>query len=201
MNFSLYYIKFKIYNIMKNCSKCNKDKNEIEFHSFVKSKDGLNAICKSCKQEYDTLYRKTDKVQKLYKSKIYRDSKIEYQKSRRKDPRILLLSSAKSRAKKGGLAFNLTIEDIIVPEFCPILNVKLERKPYGKGGSFLPASPSLDKINPLLGYIKGNVMVISMKANAMKYNATKEELITFSKNILKLFNNDAKCNINNTIME
>lgn len=65
---------------------------------------------------------------------------------------------------------------------------KLERKEYGLGKSFQPNSPSLDKIIPQLGYVKGNIIVMSMKANIMKANATKEELINFSKNILKIFN-------------
>ena len=101
----------------------------------------------------------------------------------------MLWISAKTRAQKGNYDFKITPEDIVIPEFCPLLGIKLEKKEYGKGGSFQPASPSLDKIIPELGYVKNNIQVISMKANAMKYNATIDELIIFAKNILKQFKN------------
>lgn len=173
---------------MKICKKCGLNKDNSEFHKCSRNKDGLFNNCKSCKKEYDSLYRKSDKIQKLYKSKVYRNYKKEYQKFRFKtDPRLQLLISARHRAKKNNLPFNIELEDISIPEYCPILEIKLERKEYGKNGSFQPSSPSLDKIVPELGYVKGNVIVISMKANAMKYNATKEELVNFSKNILKIF--------------
>lgn len=37
-------------------------------------------------------------------------------------------------------------------------------------------SPSIDKVDPELGYIKGNIRVISFKANRMKQDNTKEQL-------------------------
>jgi hypothetical protein len=51
-------------------------------------------------------------------------------------------------------------------------------------GSKLPENyASLDKIDPSKGYVIGNLQVISKKANAMKSNATIEELRLFVKNI------------------
>lgn len=41
-------------------------------------------------------------------------------------------------------------------------------------------SPSIDKVIPELGYVRGNVWVISNKANRIKNNATLEELKLFS---------------------
>lgn len=93
-----------------------------------------------------------------------------------------LLQGAKQRAKKYGVPINITIDDIFIPEFCPYLGVKLV--PFSGWDS-----PSLDKINPELGYVKGNVQVISTKANTMKSNATHAELIQFAKAILSKENN------------
>jgi len=80
--------------------------------------------------------------------------------------------SAKGRAKKEGCDFNIEPSDIRIPEVCPILGIKLTK---GEG-CVTEASPSLDRIIPGLGYVKGNIQVISFKANTIKSNATPEEL-------------------------
>lgn len=88
-------------------------------------------------------------------------------------PRLKLLYNAKRRAKKNNIPFDLELEDVVIPEFCPILTyIKLEPS----NGKVSDSSPSLDKIIPELGYIKGNVQVISHKANTMKSNGTFEDI-------------------------
>jgi len=177
-------------NTTKLCRKCNQQKQLTEFHKCKIHKDGLYNHCKSCKKEYDLLYRQGEKVQKAQKSKEYRNRKREYVKYiSTTDPRKILYASAKQRAKKNNLPFNIELSDIIIPEYCPILDIKLERKEYGKGGSFQPNSPSLDKIIPEKGYVKGNIMVISMKANIIKGNATINELLKFSESMINLIKN------------
>lgn len=71
-----------------------------------------------------------------------------------------------------GLPFNITKNDIEVPELCPALGIPLARA----RGAVSPNSPSLDRIVPELGYTRGNVAVISVRANAIKQNATPQEL-------------------------
>ena len=92
---------------------------------------------------------------------------------------------AKCRAKVKGLAFTIEVSDIIVPKFCPILNVELQSKKGNPGGQ--KVSPALDRIDPTKGYVKGNVRVISHLANMMKSHATELEMITFSKWVLSNF--------------
>lgn len=96
---------------------------------------------------------------------------------RKKYPEQVLYSSARQRAKKRNIPFNITREDIIIPEFCPILGMKLESK-QGAGGG--PASPSVDRIIPELGYVKGNIRVVSLLANNMKSYANDEQLLKFA---------------------
>ena len=83
-----------------------------------------------------------------------------------------LFYGAKGRAKKEGCAFNLDPEDIRIPEVCPILGIKLVRG----NGRVVEASPSVDRIVPSLGYVKGNIQIISFKANTIKSNATLDEI-------------------------
>lgn len=85
-----------------------------------------------------------------------------------------ILARVKSRSKIKGVPFDLTVDDITVPTHCPVLGMELK---VGKGtGGWIYSSPSLDRINPHLGYTKGNVRVISARANLLKSDATIEEL-------------------------
>jgi hypothetical protein len=95
-------------------------------------------------------------------------------KSRLLYPARHLLKGAKARAKRDGLPFALILTDIVIPTNCPVLGIELQQ---GAGrGRFLPGSPSLDKIIPGKGYVRGNVRVISHRANTIKTDATLDEL-------------------------
>lgn len=83
-----------------------------------------------------------------------------------------LLCRAKRRAKSKGWEFNLNIEDIHIPVECPVLRIPLV---VGVGKSSY-ASPSLDRIDNRKGYVKGNVRVISHRANTLKSNGSLAEL-------------------------
>lgn len=102
-------------------------------------------------------------------------------------PINIMLKTAKHRAKRKQLDFDLKFEDIYLPEYCPALNIKLEFN-YGKGQTGgEDNSYSLDRIDSAKGYTPDNIQVLSRKANAMKNNATKEELISFAKWILEVY--------------
>lgn len=95
-----------------------------------------------------------------------------------------MLLGAKTRAKSKGWEFDLTLDDIVIPEVCPILETKLTRGDH-KRWEAPENTISLDRIDPTKGYVKGNVRVISTLANTMKNNATFEQLRIFAKNITK----------------
>ena len=88
-----------------------------------------------------------------------------------------LYRSAKKRALSKGLEFNIELRDIHIPKKCPILKVPLICSTR--------YSPSIDRIYPDKGYVKGNIAIISTLANSMKANATPKELLIFAKNIKK----------------
>lgn len=81
--------------------------------------------------------------------------------------------NAKARAGKAGLPFTITIDDLTIPSHCPILGIPIFPV-KGRGGG--DNSPSLDRIRNELGYVRGNVIVISNRANRLKSDATIKEL-------------------------
>jgi DNA-binding CsgD family transcriptional regulator len=87
----------------------------------------------------------------------------------------MMLAQAKRRAVQFNRDFDLTLEDVkdLVVYTCPVLGVELRWR-YGHGQS-RDNSPSLDRIDNTRGYVKGNVAIISAKANTLKSNLTKEE--------------------------
>lgn len=87
-------------------------------------------------------------------------------------PEYAMLKHCANRAKDAGLPFNLEIQDIVIPARCPVLGIEL-RPAKGRPDH---NSPSLDKIIPSLGYVRGNVRVISWRANLLKNNGTPAEL-------------------------
>lgn len=81
-----------------------------------------------------------------------------------------LVHAAKSRAKRKALPFSLHVDDIQWPDRCPALGIVLDYGPKGRRGGELN-SPSLDRLDPGLGYVPDNVRVVSRLANTIKSSA------------------------------
>lgn len=164
---------------MKRCSKCQILKAEFLYYKNRASKDGLRADCKRCQNKVRDLWAKSNK-EKLQKLRSEYRKRPEIKKHRallsqawnRKNIESTLITKAKIRARKLGLSFSLSKQDIKIPEFCPILGLKLQVS----SNKVSDSSPTLDRLNGNLGYIKENVAVISHKANRIKNNSSFEEL-------------------------
>lgn len=89
-----------------------------------------------------------------------------------------MLNRASQRARKSGLECTIRTDDIKIPETCPILGMPLIHHVGSPGGK--PNSPALDRIDNELGYVPGNVRVISHLANMMKSCANEEQLVRFA---------------------
>lgn len=98
--------------------------------------------------------------------------RIQSQKRRQANPLYYLLLQAKHRSKKMGIPFDIAVEDLEIPERCPVFDIPL-RYNQGKrqGDSF-----SLDRLDNSKGYVKGNVRVVSFKANQYKGDMTISEV-------------------------
>ena len=123
------------------------------------------------KSEYDKIYRAKNIEKLTEQGKMATHARYallgdSYKKS--------MLNRAKARAKAQGVPFDLSVEDIDIPERCPALGIELQYNNGQQGGS--DNSPSLDKIDPSKGYVKGNVIVVSGLANRIKTNATLDQI-------------------------
>ena len=140
-------------------------------------------ICLNCGKEFHTHYHLAlyccEKCGNAYRRKKHYKNNPDYYKAKRQQRREkelekYILARIKSRAKRNGLPFNLTVEDIVIPDVCPVLGIPIQKQ-HGHSGYF-DDSPSVDRIIPELGYTKGNVRVISNRANLLKNNASIGEI-------------------------
>lgn len=170
----------------KICNTCNEEKELNKFSPHKKSKLGVNSKCKKCssleqKERYKAnpnLYKKRAKKYRKNNPERYKEIAKKYTNG---NPKRKLLDGCRYRAKKANIDCNIEMTDILIPEFCPILNIKIE---FSKG-EVKDNSPSVDRVVPKLGYVKGNIQIISHKANRIKGHATIQEL----KQIIKYIEN------------
>lgn len=141
-------------NRYKICKECNQSLNLNKFSLIEKwnINSGTRNICKKCSIKI----RQTEKLN--------RDWKVDAAK--------LLYKNIKSRCKRIGREFSIDLEDIIIPQKCPVFGFELKREDKQTWMS----APSVDRIDSSKGYIKGNVTVVSRRANILKRDATVEEL-------------------------
>ena len=141
-------------NRYKICKECNQSLNLNKFSLIEKwnVNSGTRDICKKC----SIRIRQTEKLN--------RDWKVDAAK--------LLYKNIKSRCKRIEREFSIELEDIIIPEKCPVFGFELKREDK----QTWMCAPSVDRIDSSKGYIKGNVTVVSRRANIIKRDATIEEL-------------------------
>jgi len=117
---------------------------------------------------YDKARYEANKEKVLARYKAYRKANTEKQ----------MFLAARHRAKRNNIPFNLTEDYLksIYPSdmICPVLGFEMSVG-LDENGS-MNTSPSLDRIIPEKGYVPGNVVVVSMRANSIKTNATPEEI-------------------------
>ena len=166
----------------KQCPRCKEIKPLMAGFGVNKGKaGGFSSHCRTCRSKAGKKYYQGNRERIDAQHKAYAVRNVvkvkAWKREWAKTPRIQvlnMLNQARHRAKRKGLPFNITLGDIRLPVFCPVLGITLD---YGhKGGHLLPSSPSLDRRIPELGYVRGNVEVISMKANSIKGYATPEEI-------------------------
>lgn len=152
--------------------------------------DRVQCFCDVCNKSLS--YKEKHKI-RMSKDLEYREKILEQKREDYKKHIIhYMWVRAKQRAEKYGYEFNIEESDIIIPSICPILEVPIV---LGSKDNY-EYTPSLDRIDNSKGYIKGNIQIISKKANSMKNSASLKELRCFCKNILRYSLNitEEECN-------
>lgn len=134
----------------KQCNLCREIKPFDEFHKHSSALFGYAVECKVCRMPAS---------KKNYANTTFQQT---------------MFSSSKARAKKKGLAHTITIDDIIIPKYCPVLkhDIVLERNHLYR--------PSLDRIDSKRGYTKDNIIVMSWRANWIKNNMDFSEMLALA---------------------
>ena len=140
-----------------HCGKCKEYKLPELFYKNSKSITGRQTYCKVCVKEYAS----GEEWIAWRKERYYRN------------PERTIWIEARNRARSQNLPFDIDPEDCQIPEFCPVLGISLTAK--GKGTKS-DSTPTLDKVDPSKGYVKGNVNIISWKANRLKSNCSDPEV-------------------------
>ena len=83
-----------------------------------------------------------------------------------------MLQHARNRARLNGREFNISVDDITIPEFCPVLKIKLEH-----GWNDNRNCPTLERIDNGQGYIKDNILVVSAWSNRIKNDAEYQDIL------------------------
>ncbi len=138
------------------CAKCGEDKPAEHFASG-------RAKCRKCRQAATRVwyYANADVVRARSRTRA-----AEFHKTIGG-----MISQSRASAKKRGIEFSLVPADVFVPEYCPVLGLKLERGIW----RVQDASPTIDRLDSSKGYVRGNVAVISHRANSIKSVGNADE--------------------------
>ncbi len=151
---------------MKLCKKCN-DYKPATIEHFLKDKKGyFYPYCRDCKKKYlSNRYVPSERI-KLSNEELCEKNIARINISRVDKWAKHLVNSSRNNAKRYGKEFNID-EDYILKLYeeqnhkCYWYGVLLEPSIIHR----YPAKPSLDRLDPEKGYVKGNVVISCMAAN------------------------------------
>ncbi len=107
--------------------------------------------------------------------------KNKWDRKRGQDPRCKMFLNARARSKQKNMEFTITKEDIVIPEICPLLGIKIDGECKDRFHS-----PSIDRKDSKKGYTPDNIWIISNRANTLKNDASIQELELLVENLKKL---------------
>jgi len=154
------------------CGACKRMEPKSNFGKRADAYGGLNYVCRDVASERN---RRAHAKASEHNNERHRISRRARKLS--DDAKIWalkkLVADARRRARERKVSFALSIDDLQAPEFCPVFGTRLV---YQADQRRCDMSASLDRIESSLGYVPGNVWIISWRANQIKSDATADEL-------------------------
>lgn len=193
--------KLQVSDLFKQCNKCSEWKSFEEFYDRKISKDGKHNTCKICINNYQRNRYKNDEVRNNHLNRcknLTKQQKIEakersdkFYKSVRGRARSLLHNARKS-SKSKNMECSLTLEHIIQgieSERCPVTGVRFDlgnSYQIVSGTKKNPFAPSLDRIDPKLGYTNQNVRIVIWQYNLMKGELSDSQVLYLCGKIMEM---------------
>lgn len=146
---------------------------------YEKHKDQI-AAKRRARIAADPSYLEREREQKAASRKKYGRSPGDLERGRKKQKGLKqrLCCHARQRGRKAGMEAPFRAADIHWPSHCPVLGIELDyTTPKGQRLHNAANLPSIDRWDNMKGYTAENVRVISLRANALKSNATWQELM------------------------
>ena len=150
------------------CTPCKRMHPKSEFNKDKNTPTGLTGCCREVISQRNKAHHQKNK-DNINRRRRETNFKNRNGENSRKWVVRHLLYDCKSRSRKKGLVFDLSVSDLHIPDVCPIFGVGLV---YGSKGKRVACSPSIDRIDSSKGYTPDNVWIICWKANNIKNEGT-----------------------------
>lgn len=163
----------------KHCSACGLLKGRDQFNKNVQAANGMSTYCHPCSTERGKVTHAANKEKSNAYSREWHHSNKEEAHAKEKarrlaNPELTLWRLARTRSQRQGTEFNIEVSDIVIPSICPALGIPIIYNPMKDVRP--DSSPTLDRVDQTRGYLKGNVQVISMRANRLKADMDEDTL-------------------------
>jgi hypothetical protein len=170
----------------KICSKCKEEKDLKDFFPRSDQPGKFRSSCKACHRDQDRKWAAANPEKyaaanadstRQWRARNPERAREILLKSKERHYARVLFRSVRSKAQAKGIPFDIDPEDVVIPPTCPVLGISLTQE-FTEDGHRprQDGTPSIDRIIPSKGYTKGNIAVISMRANRLKSDATLTEL-------------------------
>ena len=192
----------------KICSECKLYKFRKEFYKSITAKNGMQTYCKECSKKRNRtriiVEYECDTCKRIFK-RVKLCPKVERSRTKRcnKCARYIIVQSNdghsynyigskhfagrmigawKSSAKRRNHKWNLTKEylDFIYNQqngICALSGVLMDANIKGR-------APSIDRIDPKIGYIEGNIQFVCAIVNIIRNKLEEEEFLFWCKSII-----------------
>lgn len=163
----------------KTCPYCGVRKNRNDYYPNKKGPKGMQVYCKPCISVKNKDNHNKNKEDRNVRARSWHEANKEHahatEKARRlANPELTLWRLARTRAQRQGTEFNIEVSDIVIPVVCPALGIPIIYNPMKDVRP--DSSPTIDRVDTTRGYLKGNVQVISMRANRLKADMDEDTL-------------------------